>query len=112
MMGVFAEFERAIIRERVRSGLERAKAQGKVLGRRRNDDPKRLASVRRLRKKGVGIGKIARTLGIGASYVQRVVAETEPKRSAIEHWSKPQSHRKRMRGARWGGFGDALFLFD
>ena len=75
MMGVFAEFERAIIRERVRSGLERAKAQGKILGRRRNDDPKRLASVRRLRKKGVGIGKIARSLGIGASYVQRVVSE-------------------------------------
>jgi len=77
MMGVFSEFERAIIRERVRSGLERAKAQGKVLGRRRNDDPQRLASVQRLRKKGVGIGKIARTLGIGASYIQRVVAETE-----------------------------------
>ena len=68
MMGVFSEFERAIIRERVRSGLERAKAQGKVLRRRRNDDPQRLASVQRLRKKGVGIGKIARTLGIGASY--------------------------------------------
>ena len=84
-MGVFAEFERAIIRERVRSGLERAKAQGKVLGRRRNDDPKRLASVRRLRKKGVGIGKIARTLGIGASYVQRVVAETEPMRSGTNY---------------------------
>jgi hypothetical protein len=33
--------------------------------------------VRRLRKKGVGIGKIARTLRIGASYVQRVVSETE-----------------------------------
>ena len=77
MMGVFAEFERAIIRERVRSGLERAKAQGKVLGRRRNDDPQRLASVQRLRKKGVGIGKIARTLGIGTSYVQRIVAQTE-----------------------------------
>ncbi len=85
MMGVFAEFERAIIRERVRSGLARAKAQGKVLDRRRNDDPKRLASVRRLRKKGVGIGKIARSLGIGASYVQRVVAEPEAKRSRIEH---------------------------
>ena len=85
MMGVFAEFERAIIRERVRSGLERAKSQGKVLGRRRNDDPKRLASVRRLRKKGVGIGKIARTLGIGASYVQRVVAEMEPMRSGTKH---------------------------
>ena len=33
MMDVFAEFERAIIRERVKSGLERAKAQGKTLGR-------------------------------------------------------------------------------
>jgi DNA invertase Pin-like site-specific DNA recombinase len=33
MMGVFAEFERAMICERVMSGLERAKAQGKKLGR-------------------------------------------------------------------------------
>ncbi len=81
MLGVFSEFEREIIRERVRSGLDRARAQGKVLGRRRNDDPKRLDSVQRLRKKGVGIGKIARTLGVGVSYVQRVVAETERKRS-------------------------------
>jgi hypothetical protein len=31
-------------------------------------------------KGGVGIGKIARSLGIGASYVQRVVAETEANR--------------------------------
>ena len=33
MMGVFAEFERAMIQERVRAGLERARAQGKRLGR-------------------------------------------------------------------------------
>ena len=33
MMGVFAEFERAIIRERVLSGLARAKAEGITLGR-------------------------------------------------------------------------------
>ena len=79
MLGVFSEFERAIIRERVRSGLARAKAQGRVLGRRRNEDPKRLAVVQSLRKQGVGIGKIARTLGIGASYVQRVVAEGRTK---------------------------------
>ena len=72
MMGVFAEFERAMIRERVRAGLERAKAQGKKLGRRRNDDPKREAEVRRLRAKGVGMGKVARTLGVGVSYVQRL----------------------------------------
>ena len=33
MVGVFAEFERAMIQERVRAGLDRAKAQGKTLGR-------------------------------------------------------------------------------
>ena len=75
MMGVFAEFERAMIRERVRSGLERAKAQGKRLGRPRNDDAKQRAAVIRLRKQGVGIGKIARQLGVGVSYVQRITAE-------------------------------------
>jgi DNA invertase Pin-like site-specific DNA recombinase len=35
MMGVFAEFERALIRERVNAGLARARAKGKVLGVRR-----------------------------------------------------------------------------
>lgn len=75
MMGVFAEFERAMIVERVRCGLARARAQGKTLGRRRNDDPKRAAEVRRLRARGVGMGKIARTLGVGVSYVQRLEAD-------------------------------------
>jgi DNA invertase Pin-like site-specific DNA recombinase len=37
MMGVFSEFERAIIQERVRAGLRRAKAEGKRLGRPRID---------------------------------------------------------------------------
>jgi DNA invertase Pin-like site-specific DNA recombinase len=75
MMGIFAEFERAMIRERVRAGLERAKAQGKRLGRPRNENAKQRAAVIRLRQEGVGIGKIARQLGVGVSYVQRVAAE-------------------------------------
>jgi DNA invertase Pin-like site-specific DNA recombinase len=33
MMGVFAEFERSMIQERVRAGLERARRDGKRLGR-------------------------------------------------------------------------------
>ena len=33
MMGVFAEFERSIIQERVRAGLKRARSEGKRLGR-------------------------------------------------------------------------------
>ena len=74
MMGVFSEFERAMIRERVNSGLARAKAQGKKLGRPRRDDAKRLAAVHTLRKQGAGINKIAKQLGIGVSAVQRIVA--------------------------------------
>ena len=74
MCGVFAEFEREIIRERVNAGLARAKAQGKTLGRPRNDDPKLLASIRKLRKQKVGILKIAKQLGMGTSTVQRLVS--------------------------------------
>ena len=73
MLGVFGEFEREIIRERVNAGLARARAQGKTLGRPRQDDPKRLAAIRKLRKQKIGINKIARQLGIGVSSVQRLV---------------------------------------
>jgi DNA invertase Pin-like site-specific DNA recombinase len=75
MLGVFGEFERSMICERVNAGLARAKSQGKKLGRRRDDDVQRLAEVRRLRAEGMGINKIARTLGCGVSMVQRIVAE-------------------------------------
>jgi DNA invertase Pin-like site-specific DNA recombinase len=74
MMGVFAELERAMVVERVKSGLERAKAQGKRLGGRRNDDPKRVAAVKRLRAEGIGINRIAREVECGVSHVQRVLA--------------------------------------
>ena len=75
MMGVFAEFERAMIRELVNAGLARARAQGKKLGRPRNNNAKQRATVMRLRGDGIGIGKIARQLGVGVSYVQRIIAE-------------------------------------
>jgi DNA invertase Pin-like site-specific DNA recombinase len=74
MLGVFSEFEREIIRERVLSGLARAKTQGKKLGRPRVDEAKRSAKIQKLRKQGIGIIKIARQLGIGVSVVQRVVS--------------------------------------
>ncbi|MBK1724924.1 resolvase [Thiocystis violacea] len=77
MCGVFAEFERAMIRERVRAGLQRARSQGKTLGR-----PRTLAVVeeriRAARRQGKGIKKIAAELGIGVSTVQRVVHGSVP----------------------------------
>ena len=71
MLGVFAEFERGIIRERVNAGLARAKANGVKLGRRRTK-PSVEAQIVALRVKGDGIHKIRRKLGIGASVVQRI----------------------------------------
>jgi DNA invertase Pin-like site-specific DNA recombinase len=73
MMGVFAEFERAMIVERVKSGLARARSQGKRLGRPLLSLQKDRA-VRQLLAKGTGILKTAKTAGVGVSAVQRIKA--------------------------------------
>jgi DNA invertase Pin-like site-specific DNA recombinase len=73
MMGVFAEFERAMIRERVNAGLQRAKAQGKTLGRPKVA-PEIEEAVRASLRTGAGVLKTAATLGIGSSTVQRIKA--------------------------------------
>lgn len=76
MMGVFAEFERAMIQERVRAGLARAKAEGKQLGRPKIPERTERAVQAALRKKGrQGIRKIASDLGVGVGTVQRISRE-------------------------------------
>ena len=52
MMGVFAEFERAMIQERVRAGLARAKSEGKRLGRRSLDEAAAIATVEMVKLMG------------------------------------------------------------
>jgi DNA invertase Pin-like site-specific DNA recombinase len=73
MCGVFAEFERSMIQERIKAGLARARAQGKRLGRPPHGVKMEL-KIRKLYTKGMGMVKIGRTLGIGTSAVQRVLA--------------------------------------
>jgi DNA invertase Pin-like site-specific DNA recombinase len=72
MLGVFAEFERGIIRERVNAGLARARAKGTKLAR-RSVKPSVEARIRQLRAEGMGILNIGKTLGVGTSVVQRVI---------------------------------------
>ena len=74
MMGVFAEFERAMIRERVKSGLERARAQGMTLGRPHIDPVKEKAIRADLRVGRAGIVKLAGLHGVGVGTVQRIKA--------------------------------------
>jgi DNA invertase Pin-like site-specific DNA recombinase len=71
MLGVFAEFERAMIVGRVRAGLERACSQGKRLGRPQLA-PAKERRVRDLLAAGTGIVKTARIVGCGVSVVQRL----------------------------------------
>src|SRR5262245_7225547 len=74
LTGAFAEFERTMIRQRIKAGLKRAMAQGVKLGRPKIDG----STERRVRKqlaKGVGILKVAKSLGIGTGTVQRIANE-------------------------------------
>lgn len=73
MMGVFAEFERAMIRERVMAGLARARAQGKRLGRPRLPADKE-KQIKAALSAGMGILKAAKTFGTGVAAVQRIKA--------------------------------------
>jgi DNA invertase Pin-like site-specific DNA recombinase len=74
LCGVFAELERSIIQERVKAGLERSRAKGVTLGRPKTT-AKVEAKIRELAATGMGKNKIAKTLGVGVSVAQRVLAD-------------------------------------
>ena len=76
MMGVFAEFERAMIQERVRAGLARARAEGTQLGRPKIDGETEQAIRHALAKQDrLGVRKIAAQVGCGVGTVQRIARE-------------------------------------
>lgn len=70
MLGVFAEFETNLRRERQMEGIAKAKAAGVYKGRKPTIDPTR---VRALKQDGLGATAIARRLGIGRASVYRVL---------------------------------------
>ncbi len=73
MLSVFAEFEREILRERVKAGIAHARSKGIVLGR-PPSAARKVAEVRRLYKKeGLTKSEIARRLGIGRTSVRRLL---------------------------------------
>ena len=74
MCGVFAEFERGILSERVKAGLNRAREEGKTLGR-----PVKIANIKKIleeRNKGKTIRAIACQQGLSVGKVHRVLNET------------------------------------
>ena len=81
--GAFAEFERAMMRQRIHAGLERAIANGKTLGRPLND-PLALDKARQWLGRGMGINKVARQVGLSNSTVARLKAEIVVRPSGTE----------------------------
>lgn len=80
MCGVFAEFERLMIRERVISGIARTKVCGTKSGK-PHGRPANLvnpgSSILKALSEGKGILKTAKELGIGVSTVQRIIKESQ-----------------------------------
>lgn len=74
MMGVFAEFERAMIRDRVKAGMARAKASGKRLGKPAVSEAK-IEAVKAELARGTGLVKAARLHGVGTYTAQRIKKE-------------------------------------
>jgi len=71
MLGVFAEFETNLRRERQMEGIKAAKAKGVYKGRPSSIKP---AAIAALRAEGLGASAIAKRLGINRASVYRVLA--------------------------------------
>jgi DNA invertase Pin-like site-specific DNA recombinase len=95
MLGVFAEFETNLRRERQLEGIAKAKAAGVYKGRPASIEA---ARVRELKAQGLGPSEIARILKIGRASVYRVLSEGPPKRGvqAVESL-QPRTQRHRLR---------------
>jgi len=76
VFGALAEFERAIIKERVSAGLVAARNRGRVGGRPTVVDPSKATAINAMRGQGMAVGEICKSLGISRSTYFRQRRET------------------------------------
>ena len=74
VMGAFAQFERALIRERQREGIAAARAAGKPLGRRAAMTPAQIDQARTRRAAGESMADLAKAYGVGRSTIYQNLA--------------------------------------
>ncbi len=78
MLAAVAEMERDLLVERTQSGLARAKAEGKTLGRpTRTDDAQRAELVKQFAETGASVSALARQHGLSRATVMRIVKPNE-----------------------------------
>ncbi|HEX8443807.1 MAG TPA: recombinase family protein [Allosphingosinicella sp.] len=71
VIGAVAEFERDLLIERTQAGLERARAEGKKLGRPSSLSPDQVIGVRTSRAAGMSLGMLAKEYGVSRAAIQR-----------------------------------------
>lgn len=85
LCATFAEYERSLIRERTRAGIDAARAAGRRIGRPPALTDEQRALARRLRSQGEGVAAIARVLEVSPSTIRRALAGmVEPKGRPLE----------------------------
>ncbi|MFM5147320.1 recombinase family protein [Aeromonas rivipollensis] len=72
MLGAFAEFETALRKERQMEGIQKAKSEGKYLGRPKTIDD---SPIREALKAGGTLGQIAKDLGVGKTTVHKIAKQ-------------------------------------
>jgi len=100
MMGIFAEFERALIVERTMAGLARARANGKRLGRPKVASEVETAVLTSLAT-GKGVVRTAREIGCGVGTVQRIRREACHDLSPRETYPTPTAGRHCVGDQSW-----------
>ncbi|MCX4543858.1 recombinase family protein [Streptomyces sp. NBC_01565] len=75
VVGAMAEFERSLIKDRTRAGLDAARAQGRVGGRPAVMDADKLAAAKARKGKGESVTAIAKALGVSRATLYRALSE-------------------------------------
>ncbi|MGC8643231.1 MAG: recombinase family protein [Isosphaeraceae bacterium] len=83
LLAVFAEFEREILRERVKAGIAQARKEGRPHGRPRTA-ALQAEQIRRLQAQHLSRSEIARRLGIGRTSVRRILSEQSRSQSLTQ----------------------------
>lgn len=81
VLGSFAEFERAMLRERTKLGIVRARAEGRVGGNRSSLTPKQQAQALKMVDEGMSQSEVAEVFAVHRSTICRLVSE----RRVLEH---------------------------
>jgi DNA invertase Pin-like site-specific DNA recombinase len=95
VMGAFAEFERALLRERQREGIALAKQRGAYRGRKRSLTPERIAELRNRVQAGEKKNGLAREFGISRETLYQYLRQPEPGApiTTEEGHGQPADHR-------------------